>query len=187
MMKDEFLKKLRSHLVKIPEKEKQEILSDYVEHFQHGFHKGRTEEEMVRTLGDPRKIARELIADYHLERAQENQSFVSLFRATFTFLGLGFFNLVFMLGPLIIVLSVIFSMYVTSLILLITPLFAIEALLMESSLLEFLLRLLTSLIGAGVGLLLGMGTVRFSRTFFGWFIRYLKSNLNIIKGVNKHA
>ncbi|SDX18009.1 Uncharacterized membrane protein [Marininema mesophilum] len=185
MMKDEFLKILRSHLRKLPEKDRQEILSDYEEHFQHGFHNERTEGEIARSLGNPKKLARELMADYHLERAQENQSIVSLFRAAFIFLGLGFFNLV-VIGPMIAVIALIFSLYVSSFVLSLTPLFVVGSLLTVNSLMEFLFNLFTGLIATGLGILLGLGTIRFSRAYVKWFVRYLKSNLNIIKGGDKH-
>ncbi len=60
MNKEEFLEQLEERLVGIPKEDKREILQDYEEHFRVGKKKKRTEEEIAKSLGDPKEIAGEI-------------------------------------------------------------------------------------------------------------------------------
>jgi uncharacterized membrane protein len=59
MRKKEFLKELEEYLVGIPREEKDDILQDYKEHFKIGKKNNRSESEIIKSLGDPKEIARE--------------------------------------------------------------------------------------------------------------------------------
>lgn len=187
MTQTEFLQRLSKLLKNVPEEEKQDILYDYEEHFRIAMESGKSETEVAAELGKPENIAKECIANYHLERASENQSVSSLFRAIYTSIGLGFFNLVFLLGPFIAAVSIIFSLFVVSFAFLITPLAAIGSVFTVDSIAEFFLNLFISIGLAGLGLLIGVGALKISRAFFTWSTNYVRSNLNIIKGENKKS
>lgn len=58
MKKKEFLEELEEYLIGIPKSDKEEILQDYEDHFKIGKKKKRSEEDIIKSLGDPRKIAR---------------------------------------------------------------------------------------------------------------------------------
>jgi uncharacterized membrane protein len=60
MRKKEFLEELEEYLVGIPREEKEEIIQDYEEHFKIGKKKNRSEADIVKSLGDPKEIAREM-------------------------------------------------------------------------------------------------------------------------------
>ncbi|MCW8966388.1 MAG: DUF1700 domain-containing protein [Candidatus Pacearchaeota archaeon] len=60
MKKKEFLKELEERLIGISKEDKKEILQDYEEHFKVGKKKKRTEEEISKSLGDPKEIAKEI-------------------------------------------------------------------------------------------------------------------------------
>ncbi|MFJ8257993.1 HAAS signaling domain-containing protein [Peribacillus asahii] len=81
MTKTEFLQRLSKLLKNIPEEKKQDILSDYEEHFRIAIESGRPETQVAAELGKPETIAKECITNLHLEKASENQSVSSLFRA----------------------------------------------------------------------------------------------------------
>jgi uncharacterized membrane protein len=110
--KIEFINKMKKELQGLPEQDKKELLYDYEEHFNIGIANGRDEDEIAQSLGNPKVIARELKANYHITKAESDGSIHNLFRAVFASVGLGFFNLVFVLGPFIGVAAVIFSFYV---------------------------------------------------------------------------
>lgn len=57
MKKEEFLRDIGNALSGISEKERQEILYDYEEHFMICAQNGKTEEEICEELGDPKEIA----------------------------------------------------------------------------------------------------------------------------------
>ena len=63
MNKKEFFKELNEYLIGINKKEKKDILQDYEEHFKKGKKKKRTESQIVKSLGEPKQIAREIRAE----------------------------------------------------------------------------------------------------------------------------
>src|SRR5690625_5170729 len=107
MTKNNFLSQLTNLLKKLPEKERVEILQDYVDHFAFGLEEGKTEEEIVKSLGSPSQIAKEIRANYHIDQVNTSTSIGNILRATWAVIGLGFFNLVIVLGPAIALVSVI--------------------------------------------------------------------------------
>ncbi|MDM5227276.1 DUF1700 domain-containing protein [Cytobacillus sp. NJ13] len=187
MRQTEFLQRLSKLLENVPKEEKQDMLYDYEEHFRLAMESGKSETEITAELGKPEIIAKECIANYHLERASENQSVSSLFRAIYAAIGLGFFNFVFLLGPFIAAVAVIFSFFVVSFAFLITPLAAIASIFTVGSIAEFFLNLFISIGLAGLGLIIGVGSLKLTRAFLALSTNYVRSNLNIIKGENKKS
>lgn len=121
MNKREFLAELASALQRIPEGERQDIVRDYEEYFADAAHAGRTDAEVIATLGQPAHIAKQLIADHHLSRAQSNLTLASFLKATLAVVSLTFFNLVFILGPLIGAIGFLFGLWLASISFVITP------------------------------------------------------------------
>lgn len=93
MNKDQFLQILSNGLKKLPAEEREDIIRDFQEHFQMGNQEGKTEEEIAKSLGSPKHIARELVATYQVEKVSEKVTFSNVLRATWAVIGLGFFNL----------------------------------------------------------------------------------------------
>ncbi|AUS08034.1 hypothetical protein C1X05_03810 [Laceyella sacchari] len=182
MKKNEFINQLRAQLKDLPAAEREEIISDYEEHFRHAKEKGRTDEEVIKRLGNPKTIAKEFTADYHLGEAKANHSLPSLTRAVFASLGLGLFNLILVLAPFVAVVGFIFSLYVLSGAFVLTPLVAVAAFAWESSVAKAIFNLFVTLILAGAGMMLYAGMNRASKAVIRWFTRYLQANLKIIKG-----
>lgn len=60
MNKQKFLEQLEERLIGIPKEDKKEILQDYEEHFKIGKKKKRNEEEISKSLGNPKEIAKEI-------------------------------------------------------------------------------------------------------------------------------
>ena len=59
------------------------------------------EEQIAGALGSPSQIAKEILATYHLEKVENTASAGNIMRAAWAVIGLGFFNLVIVLGPFI--------------------------------------------------------------------------------------
>ncbi len=70
------------------------FLKDYEEHFTFGLEEGKSEEEIVASLGSPAQIAKELLADYHIEKVTTSATTGNVFRAIWAVIGLGFFQFV---------------------------------------------------------------------------------------------
>src|SRR5699024_12447124 len=98
MNKETFLKELNHAIRKLPEKERQEIEQDFVEHFEFGLAEGKKEEEMAKELGPPQQIGKELRRRYHLDQVKSKKSFTNILRPPGPAVGIGFLNLVIVLG-----------------------------------------------------------------------------------------
>ena len=99
MTKNDFLNELSNRLEYLPPDEKNDIMLDYQEHFRAGEAEGLTEEDIIKRLGSPHSIAKQYTAEYHLENAKRNSTPSNVGRAIFSTIALGFFNLIFILGP----------------------------------------------------------------------------------------
>lgn len=60
MDKREFLEELEERLVGVAKEDREDILQDYEEHFKAGKKKRRSEQEISKSLGEPKEIAREI-------------------------------------------------------------------------------------------------------------------------------
>ena len=100
MNKKEFVNSLSEYLRGIPGDEEQDIISDFEEHFEMGKKEGRTEENIAESLGNPKALANQLKASIMADRAEKETTAVNITRAVFASLGLGFFNLIFILTKL---------------------------------------------------------------------------------------
>jgi uncharacterized membrane protein len=181
MNKGQFLKELDIALKKLPTEERQDILRDYEEHFMIGLEEGNTEEQISASLGSPKQLAKELTATYHLGKVESTATTGNILRALYAVIGLGFLNLVFVLGPLIALLGVMAAGWVIGLGFTISPLVIIvDAAINPGSFELFALFFSLGLCGVGLLILLGM---RFASKYAAkGLVRYLKFNMKIVKG-----
>lgn len=110
MNRERYLQELGEQLTGISEQERIEIISDYDEHFRAGEEAGKSEEEIARSLGNPRQIGRSHRIDAMLDETN-GRSAAAVLRAVFASLSLGFFNVVVVLGPLAAVAAILVSLW----------------------------------------------------------------------------
>lgn len=193
MNKKQFLTLLNDSLRGMDEEALKEILYDYEEHFSIGLENGKTEEEISSALGDPRTIASQYKFENALKRAENTTRPLNLLRAILAGVGLGFFNLVFVLGLYIGVVVTIFAFFISSIA------FAFSGIMMiVQSLLPFNLTWLSipfategflskmALFSFGVGFTsLGILLIIFFGKVAQWVykltLKYLKANISIVK------
>ncbi|MEZ0117922.1 UNVERIFIED_ORG: putative membrane protein [Heyndrickxia coagulans] len=186
MNKKQFLSKLESSLKSLPAHERQDILQDFEEHFAIGLQEGKTEEQMSASLGSPHQIAKDMVAAYHLERVETKATFGNILRAVWATIGLGFFNLAIVLGPFIALAGIIFSGWITGIVFMASPfLFLINILLYPETFTLFYL--FVSIATCGIGFFVVIGMYFATRTLMQGFIRYLRWNVNLIKGGLKNG
>lgn len=206
MTKQAFLAALASALERIPESERNDILRDYEEYFIDAQSAGRSDAEVIAQLGQPAQLAKQLIADRHLTHAQNNLTFSSFLRATLAVVSLTFFNLVFILGPMIGVVGMLFGLWVASISFILTPFMylislafnlpsfgteSITGVLQQSDLPQHIQQALVTFGGfititaSGVGLLGCVVLYYISRWFIRMFIRYMQANVSILRGSTK--
>src|SRR5690625_6688257 len=121
--KEQFLRRLDQSLKRLPADERRDIIQDFEEHFIFGLEEGKPEEEIAASLGSPDKIAKELLASYHLEKVEATATTGNMFRAVWAVIGLGFFNLVIVVGPFIEIAGVVLAGWPSSVASIVVPLF----------------------------------------------------------------
>ncbi|MBP1992668.1 HAAS signaling domain-containing protein [Paenibacillus eucommiae] len=104
------------------------------------------------------------------------------FKAIISSIALGFFNLIFVLGPFAGLCGVIIALYAVSAALLITPVLAVIGSITSNSMDDMLLLGAAMLALFGVGLLFSLFTVWFSKLFIKLTGKYIRFNIKIIKG-----
>ncbi|KFN03452.1 DUF1700 domain-containing protein [Bacillus clarus] len=179
MNKEQFLRELLGHLRKLPEEERQDILYDYEEHFQFGFEEGKTESEIIKGLGAPKTIAKELLALYRFDEMKKDPSTSNITRAVLAAIGLSLLKFIVVLGPLVAIVSLIFALWVGGVVSVVTPFFIIIKIVMGTFL---WVDLFVSITFVGVGLLLCIVAYYSTHWFKKLCVRYVNWNFKMIKG-----
>jgi uncharacterized membrane protein len=173
----------------LPDEDLNELLSDYSEHFRIGTSKGRTEEELWRSLGSPDDVAREIRAMHLVKKAETVRSCGNIFHAVIATLGLGLFNLVFVLAPFLLLLLMLLVVFIFGVMFAIfgpaALVYSILQLAGQPAFAIWLSPLAGMFISIGItsmGLLLIIGDYYLARFFYRVGIRYLKWNIGVIRG-----
>jgi len=90
--REQFLKQLGANLGKLTSAERSEILSDIDEFFVFAAKEGQTEAAIVARLGDPRKLAKEYVAQSRIESANQSRTPKNMLLAFLYAAGLGTVN-----------------------------------------------------------------------------------------------
>ena len=188
MNKNEFLKILSASLKGIPQDDKKEIIADYEEHFIIGLKEGRKEEDICELLGNPRSIAKQYKIDSILKEAEKSLSVSRIMNAIIASLSLGFFNIVFILGPYIGLLAILIALFASAFAITVTGLFLFFISLVQplfSSIIYFginpVIAIFLAIGTTSLGLLFLIGDCFLAKYFYIGTIKYLKFNLKIIK------
>jgi len=187
MTRDEFITILKEELKNLPSAEVEDILYDYEEHFEVGLSKGKTEEEIAKELGNPKTIAKSYKANYRINNAENNPSTKNLFSAILAAVSLGFFNLVFVLGPFIGLVGLLVGIYSIGFGFSIGGIGLFFGTFLEPFFPKYIninLHPITSLsFGIGffaLGLLILIGCFYLTKYLYQVVIRYLRWNINVI-------
>jgi len=196
MLREEFLKSLDRLLRGMPEAERKDVLYDYEEHIQIAVENGLDESQVIQSLGTPDSIAKQYKVKKYIDKAEKTGSTTSVFRAILATVGLGFFNLVFILGPFLAVLGVLLAFAISGLGiaiggagLVIGGLFPqlINTAQFHSLAPAIQGNATAGLLFGGVGTiclggLIEIGTFGLTKGFLNVTIKYLRLNINIIRG-----
>jgi len=192
MNRKEFFKDLSKYLRGIPREDEEDIINDFEEHFDMGEKEGRTEEDLAKSLGDPKALANQFKASIVVAQAEKETTAVNITRAVFATLGLGFFNLIFVLGPFIAVVSVLFSFFVTGISISAAGIVGLLGTIFSPLFPEYFNLIVNPAVGifASIGaicfgVLFFIGTIYLTKGFFRLFIKYIKFNARIVTGKEK--
>lgn len=181
MTKEQFLTDLGNALKKLPSSERDDIIHDYEEYFTIGLADGKTEEELAASLGSPRQLGRELSAVHHVDSIEGSNSVGDFFRALWAVVGLGFFNLVIVLGPFVALAGIVLSGWIFSIAFILMPLVVLVNTVIYPEIFEFY-SLFFSIGLAGAGILLGIFMSHVTTWMKDLFVRYFKFNVRMVKG-----
>ncbi len=189
MNKKEFLDNLSKYLRGIPGEDERDIISDFEEHFEMGKKEGRTEEDLAKSLGDPKALANQMRASIMVARAEKETTTVNITRAVFASLGLGFFNLIFILGPFVGILGVLAGLFAAAIGATAGGITGLLGTIFSPLFPEYFNLIVNPAVGIfasiGVicfGVLFFIGDMYLARTLFRLFIRYIKFNVRIVTG-----
>jgi len=115
MNRSTFLSHLREGLSGLPRQAADEILKDYQSHFADGQAAGRSEEEVAAALGDPERLAKELRAEFSLQRLEKKDGALNVMATIFALGGLATLDVLVLLpvtllvGGLALVAALVFA------------------------------------------------------------------------------
>ncbi len=189
MNKEQFLSQLRRSLSGIPEEEKKEILYDYEEHFSSGLENGQEEEEIARSLGNPRVLGKSYRIESLLDEQRGGHRASNILRAVFASLSLGFFNVIITIPLFAGLFGVLAGLWAGAVSLAVSGVAVLVGLMLQPLFPAFIGLgglSIPFLIFAGIGisalgLLSVIGMWKLSQLFFRMTARYVQFNLRIIK------
>lgn len=194
LSKNEYLSKLKVCLKNLPEEDRNEIIYDYEEHFRIGIEKGKTEADIAQSLGSPEILAREFKVSFAVNQAEQSKSTENIFKAVFATVSLGFFNLIFVLGPFLAVLGVVLGFFIAAIGISIAGIILFSLSIFNPGYYPWWISIPgilmvnpigTMFLGLGfacLGLLLLIFTITFAKFVYQLMIQYLKFNVKIISG-----
>jgi len=185
MNKQDFIKILSSNLKNISLYEKNDIISDYDEHFEVAIKNGKTEEEIIKTLGDPIQIANGYLFNKLLVNAEEKKSLNNLLKIVFASFGLCLVNAIIFTIPLFFIILFLLIVYIFSFSAVLTGIFMLFSIFNTDMYIVHLspftmLCFSTSILC--VGLLMCIVCFYLAKLIYSLLLKYFKFNLNIILG-----
>jgi uncharacterized membrane protein len=203
MTKQQFLAELARELQRIPESERRDILRDYEEYFIDAAQAGRSDTEVITTLGNPTQIAQQLIADRHVKPVTHPSTLWSKLKYAVALVCLITVNVVILLGPLLAVATAAIYVWGFSIALAVAPIVYLsvlrfdmpiydslsiyalmQAIPMPLHLQGILLRVggFASLVIGGIGILICITLFYFTRWCIRLIKKYLDANVTLIRG-----
>lgn len=180
MNKEAYLSELLQGLKSLPPDEQEDIMADYREHFEQAQLRGRSEQEVIIRLGNPRIIAREVLAQYRLQMAYKTPTFSNVINAVMATVSIGLFNIVIVFIPFVASLLLLAGVYGFAIFLLISPVLLI---IQHLSLSVFISDFFFMLGLIGIGLLLMVAAVKVTGLYYKLVVRYLQFNLKVLRRV----
>lgn len=192
-----FINILKKNLKGLAVDDRNEILADYKEHFRLGKENGKSEDDICTALGDPGQIGKNSRAELLMDIADKEGAAGNVFKAVIASFSLGFFNIVFVLGPYVGLVGVMIGLWATAVSVFLSGIATVLFIIFKPIILQiipyamnpdgFAISLASFLAGialTSIGALLTIGMVKLTRLFYTGTVKYLQSNLKIIRRSN---
>lgn len=188
MNKVQFLEQIRKGLKGLPKEEINDIIIDFKEYFEVGAERGRKEQEIAFSLGEPKVLAKQIKAESYIKKAEESSNTLNIARAVFMTVGLSFFNLIFILPIFLLMISILAVLFAAAVSVSAAGISSTVASFfypMYSNYLPFtvntaaLVFAFISLIALGI--LFFIGDLYLAKLVYRLILKYLRFNINIVK------
>lgn len=190
MKKQDFINQLKTELQGLPESEISDIIRDQEEMISDAMAAGRTEEQIISSLGDPKELARSLKAEIKIDKATVEKNLPQQVKGAFGALGallvLAPFNLIFVLGPFCAVIGSLIAGWAVTLALGIATLafmgiFFTKFIFVSAGAAAHLSTFFAFVGCIGLSMLFGFAMYYLTKFIFKLVLSYFKWNLNFIK------
>lgn len=169
----------------MPEKEKKDIIDEYIIHFTEGKHANKSEEEISKELGNPVEIAKELNAIYSIKKVDEHKNIKNMLTALLSIMGLSLMNCIIIIISLfaLVILTPFILAYIISVpIMILSPLILIIMGFVNGFSIIGVGEVFDSIKGLILGSFLAFLGYYIGKSFFRLFIKYLRWNTLIARG-----
>ncbi|RPF53985.1 DUF1700 domain-containing protein [Aquisalibacillus elongatus] len=181
MNKDQYLKELKQLLAPLSKVERDEILYDYREHFDNGLRDGKTDLEVINELGSPEEVAENVLEELPNSKKSIHNTNTDLVRMVVLSIVLIFINIIFVLAPLIGIITAYFGLYSVVVTLIFSPM-----VLFFNAIVNGVGSILISFFLVGVGLSLGvlvlLGLLWLGKWLFRLIKMYINFNVRLVRG-----
>ncbi len=191
MKRQAFINELRKALANVSASEREDILRDQEEYLHEAELAGRNEDEVIEALGDPKQLAVSLNAQAKIQKMEKETSFPKRIRTTFgavmAMIALAPFNFIFVLWPFLIAVGFdlmgwIFAGGSLLAAVMFLGTFIFKLIFISVGFWTHLAAFFLALTSIGVALIFVFFMAKVTSLLMDLTIRYLKWNLNLIKG-----
>lgn len=182
MNKITFLNELEYELDKLSRTERDQIMYHYEGVFYEAEKQNRSEEDVLRELETPKKIAKKYYAKYAINHAEDTPNTQNILRAIFATVGLSIFSLLFVLIPVIIATLLLIIILFIAIIFILAPVLLFVANVISDFNMSSLTNYLFSFAYMGLGIVFMIVAFKFASLVYRLILRYLNWNIRTIRG-----
>ncbi|MDY7430366.1 DUF1700 domain-containing protein [Bacillus sp. V26] len=181
MNQEQFLQELSKALQPLSQEERNEILFDFEEHITEGMKEGRPEANIIRELGSPKQIAKELMPNVTETAPAVQRPKKNLFQMACSAAAISILNLIFVLGPAIGIFGVYVGFCGAALALSVSPIMFVGMVMFQMNT-HMMLEFFISLMFGSLGLLSCIGLWHIGKLLYSVSLRYVRYNLKLVTG-----
>ncbi|MCU5746967.1 DUF1700 domain-containing protein [Staphylococcus sp. SQ8-PEA] len=184
MNKDEYIATLNRRMKRISKEERKDILNEYESHFLSAYKDNKSDEEIIRDLGNPVNISKEINAMNALNAVKNKKSIKNIFIAVFSIMGLSVFNFILLglsLFVFMLLLPFILAYIIAVPVMIVSPIILLVMGVVNGFDTITLSDIFEMIKGLVLGLILIFIGYFFVKNFFKFLTLYLKWNIDIVK------
>jgi len=190
MRKEVYISELSRHIRKLPAADIKDIIADYEEHFTNGRAAGKTDEQIVQSLGMPKAVGQEIMMNTLVTTAETSTTLVQrsevVLRMLLLFLVLAPFNFLMLVCPFLVLACLLMAGWAIPFAL-VAAAIGIVAFIFQNFALIGVVGILTGLsmacmwIGTiGIAVLISLVMLVLTKGLLNLIIAYVKWNVNFI-------